>query len=661
MAKKYNRTPNTNPKKPRFSSYWVYAVILIVIIGMQFFSGGGGFQKLAPTTPSELQEFLKNGDVEEIVIITNTRQAKVFLTEEALTKDIHKDIGTNSFLPSTGKTPHYELKFGDLQNFENEIKKTKQDNNLDTIIDYDTESNLFGDLILTLLPFVLIIVIWIFIMRRMSGGGGGGAGAQIFNIGKSKARLFDEKIDTKVTFKDVAGLEGAKEEVQEIVEFLKKPEKYTSLGGKIPKGALLVGPPGTGKTLLAKAVAGEAKVPFFSLSGSDFVEMFVGVGASRVRDLFKQAKDKAPAIVFIDEIDAIGRARGKNNFTGSNDERENTLNQLLTEMDGFGTNTNVIVLAATNRADILDKALMRAGRFDRQIYVDLPDLRERKEIFEVHLRPIKVSETLDMDFLARQTPGFSGADIANVCNEAALIAARNGKKAVDRQDFLDAVDRIVGGLEKKNKIITPEEKKTIAYHEAGHATVSWMLEHAAPLVKVTIVPRGQSLGAAWYLPEERLIVRPDQMLDEMCATLGGRAAEKIIFDKISTGALSDLEKITKQARAMVTIYGLNEKIGNLTYYDSTGQSDYSFTKPYSEETALTIDKEISRIIEEQYQRAVNLLEENKDKLIELGERLLEKEVIFKDDLEKIFGKRPYEKEDMQEKEAGKEKEDVKEK
>ena len=452
-----------------------------------------------------------------------------------------------------------------------------------------------------------------------------------------------KKTDVKTTFKDVAGLEGAKEEVQEIVDFLKQPEKYTSLGGKIPKGALLVGPPGTGKTLLAKAVAGEAKVPFFSLSGSDFVEMFVGVGASRVRDLFKQAKDKSPAIIFIDEIDAIGRARGKNNFSGSNDERENTLNQLLTEMDGFGTNTNVIVLAATNRADVLDKALMRAGRFDRQIYVDLPDVRERKEIFEVHLRPIKKDDDLDTDFLSKQTPGFSGADIANVCNEAALIAARNGKKSVGRQDFLDAVDRIVGGLEKKNKIMTMDEKRAIAFHEAGHATVSWMLEHAAPLVKVTIVPRGQSLGAAWYLPEERLIIHPEQMLDEMCAALGGRAAEKVIFNRISTGALSDLEKVTKQARAMVTIYGLNDKIGNLTYYDSSGQSEYNFSKPYSEKTAELIDKEISALIESQYQRAVKLLEENKDKLTELANVLLEKEVIFKDNLQKIFGDRPFEK------------------
>ncbi len=634
---------NTPQKKPRFSSWWIYGLIAVLLIGYQFF-GGGNFATTRKTTTSELQEYLRNGDIEKILIITNTNQAKVFLSEEALAKDVHKDVADKPLFPSTGMVPQYVLDYGDLQIFQNEITEIKKENNLDTIVEFDKESNVFMELLLTILPFVLIIGIWIYLMRRMSGGAGGGAGGQIFNIGKSKAKLFDEKTDTRTSFQDVAGLEGAKEEVEEIVEFLKNPDKYTSLGGKIPKGALLVGPPGTGKTLLAKAVAGEAKVPFFSLSGSDFVEMFVGVGASRVRDLFKQAKDKSPSIIFIDEIDAIGRARGKNNFTGSNDERENTLNQLLTEMDGFGTNTNVIVLAATNRADVLDKALMRAGRFDRQIYVDLPDIRERKEIFEVHLRPIKTAETLDLDFLARQTPGFSGADIANVCNEAALIAARKEKKAVTKQDFLDAVDRIVGGLEKKNKIITPGEKKTIAYHEAGHATVSWMLEHAAPLVKVTIVPRGQSLGSAWYLPEERLIVRPEQMLDEMCATLGGRAAEKVIFNKISTGALSDLEKVTKQARAMVTIYGLNDEIGNLTYYDSSGQNEYGFTKPYSEETAQKIDEEISKIIEEQYQRAISVLDEHKDKLIALAERLLEKEVIFKEDLEKIFGKRPFESE-----------------
>jgi cell division protease FtsH len=639
MAKENNNTPQ---KKPKFSSWWIYGLIAILLIGFNFF-GSGSLTSTRKTTTSELQQYLRTGDIAKILIITNTNQAKVFLTEEALAKDVHKDVANKPFFPTTAEIPQYVLDYGDLQIFQNEITELKKENSLNTIVEFDKESNVIMDLLITIIPFILIIGIWIYLMRRMSGGGAGGAGGQIFNIGKSKAKLFDEKTDTRTSFKDVAGLEGAKEEIEEIVEFLRNPDKYTSLGGKIPKGALLVGPPGTGKTLLAKAVAGEAKVPFFSLSGSDFVEMFVGVGASRVRDLFKQAKDKAPAIIFIDEIDAIGRARGKNNFTGSNDERENTLNQLLTEMDGFGTNTNVIVLAATNRADVLDKALMRAGRFDRQIYVDLPDIRERKEIFEVHLRPIKTAETLDLDFLARQTPGFSGADIANVCNEAALIAARKERKAVGKQDFLDAVDRIVGGLEKKNKIITQDEKKTIAYHEAGHATVSWMLEHAAPLVKVTIVPRGQSLGSAWYLPEERLIVRTEQMKDEMCATLGGRAAEKVIFNKISTGALSDLEKVTKQARAMVTIYGLNDAIGNLTYYDSSGQNEYGFTKPYSEGTAQTIDKEISKLIEAQYARAIDVLKKNKDKLTELAERLLEKEVIFKEDLEKIFGKRPFEK------------------
>lgn len=634
-----NENKKPEVKKPKFNSYWIYIGLFLLIIGFQFF-GGNSFSQPKKTTQTQFEEFLIAGDVKEIKIV-NRRTIKVFLTDEAKNKEVHSKNKGGGFLNPGADDPNYEFEIGDLQNFENTFKQLIRDNDLATGYENDTEENLFGDILLTLLPFVVIIGIWIFIMRRMSSGGGGGAGGQIFNIGKSKAKLFDEKTDVKTSFKDVAGLEGAKEEVQEIVDFLKHPAKYTSLGGKIPKGALLVGPPGTGKTLLARAVAGEAKVPFFSLSGSDFVEMFVGVGASRVRDLFKQAKEKSPSIIFIDEIDAIGRARGKNNFSGSNDERENTLNQLLTEMDGFGTNTNVIVVAATNRADVLDKALMRAGRFDRQIYVDLPDVRERKEIFEVHLRPIKIDDSLDTDFLAKQTPGFSGADIANVCNEAALIAARNEKKFVDKQDFLDAVDRIVGGLEKKNKIVTPEEKKAVAFHEAGHATVSWMLEHAAPLVKVTIVPRGQSLGAAWYLPEERLIVRPNQMLDEMCATMGGRAAEKVIFGEISTGALSDLEKVTKQARAMVTIYGLNEKIGNLTYYDSSGQTDYNFSKPYSEKTAEMIDKEISNIIEVQYQRAIKLLEKNKDKLTELANELLEKEVIFKESLERIFGKRPY--------------------
>ncbi|GAA3785150.1 MULTISPECIES: ATP-dependent zinc metalloprotease FtsH [Corallibacter] len=642
-----NNKKNPKNKKPKFSPYWIYGGVIAIFLAMQLFNGSS-FQDAKPTTPSQFMEYLKSGDVEKVEIV-NRREAKVYLTKEAQEKEIHKKSKPTSILPSATRLPNYKFEFGDLQNFEDEISDVVSSENLSPKpkIEYKTEQNLWGDFLIGLLPFILLIGVWIFIMRRMSSGGGGGAGGQIFNIGKSRAKLFDENTEVKTTFKDVAGLEGAKEEVQEIVDFLKNPDKYTSLGGKIPKGALLVGSPGTGKTLLAKAVAGEAKVPFFSLSGSDFVEMFVGVGASRVRDLFKQAKEKSPSIIFIDEIDAIGRARGKSNFSGSNDERENTLNQLLTEMDGFGTNTNVIVLAATNRADVLDKALMRAGRFDRQIFVDLPDVRERKEIFEVHLRPLKKSQDLDLDFLSKQTPGFSGADIANVCNEAALIAARNGKKEVDKQDFLDAVDRIIGGLEKKNKIVTPDEKKAIAYHEAGHATVSWMLEHAAPLVKVTIVPRGRSLGAAWYLPEERLIVRPEQMLDEMCAALGGRAAEKVMFNKISTGALSDLEKVTKQARAMVTVYGLSDKIGNLTYYDSSGESEYGFTKPYSEQTAELIDKEISDIIEKQYARAIKLLEDNKDKLIELAEVLLEKEVIFKDNLEKIFGERSFNKEERE--------------
>ena len=628
------------PKNTKFNAYWIYGIAIVLFLAFNVFSGGLGDSSGASTTPSQFFKFLRNGDVKKVEIV-NKREALVYLTTKASNKDIHKKTQKEQLFPSAAGGPSYQFEFGDVQLFQKQLEDTIQQDDLDTELDFKTETNAWGDILSSLIPFILIIGVWIFIMRRMSGGGGGGPGGQIFNIGKSKAKLFDEKLETKTTFQDVAGLEGAKEEIQEIVDFLKHPDKYTALGGKIPKGALLVGPPGTGKTLLAKAVAGEAKAPFFSLSGSDFVEMFVGVGASRVRDLFKQAKEKSPSIIFIDEIDAIGRARGKNNMSGSNDERENTLNQLLTEMDGFGTNTNVIVLAATNRADVLDKALMRAGRFDRQIYVDLPDIRERKEIFEVHLKPLKKAKDLDTDFLSKQTPGFSGADIANVCNEAALIAARNNKKAVEKQDFLDAVDRIIGGLEKKNKIITPSEKRAVAFHEAGHATVSWMLEHAAPLVKVTIVPRGRSLGAAWYLPEERLIVRPEQMLDEMCAALGGRAAEKVIFDKISTGALSDLEKVTKQARAMVTVYGLSDKIGNLTYYDSSGENDYGFSKPYSERTAELIDQEISRIIETQYDRAIKLLEENKDKLTELAEVLLKKEVIFKDNLETIFGKRPF--------------------
>jgi len=624
----------------KFSPWMSIGLVIVIFLTINLFTTGFDLSNPAPTTISKFYQYLDKNQVEKVVF-TNTK-ATVYLKKAALTDKAHDKVKNDVLGKLNTKGPHYFFEIGDLKTFQENLQKASKEGK---ISDYEKEpESIWGDVISLLLPIILLGALWIFMMRRMSGGSGGGGG-QIFSIGKSKAKLFDEKNDTRVTFENVAGLEGAKEEIQEIVEFLKNPEKYTSIGGKIPKGALLVGPPGTGKTLLAKAVAGEAKVPFFSLSGSDFVEMFVGVGASRVRDLFKQAKEKSPAIIFIDEIDAVGRARGKNNMTGANDERENTLNQLLTEMDGFGTNSNVIVLAATNRADVLDKALLRAGRFDRQIYVDLPDIRERKEIFEVHLKPLKKSEELDTEFLAKQTPGFSGADIANVCNEAALIAARNDKKAVDKQDFLDAVDRIVGGLEKKNKIVTPAEKRAIAIHEAGHATVSWMLEHAAPLVKVTIVPRGQSLGAAWYLPEERLIVRPDQMLDEMCATMGGRAAEKVIFNEISTGALSDLEKVTRQARAMVTIYGLNDKLGNITYYDSTGQSDYNFSKPYSEETAKVIDTEISKLIEEQYQRAIHILETNKEKLTQLADILIEKEVIFKDDLETIFGKRPFDKEE----------------
>ena len=639
---------NKKNNKSKINIYWFYASIVFFIISIGLLGGDSGIQNIQQTDISSFENYLRNGDIEKVAII-NQRYARITLNENALEKDIHRRVKSKNFLGQENITgPHYQFEIGTPELFETKLQQIKEIEGLNFSVEFITMENRWLDVLLGFLPIIIIIGIWIFLMRRMSGGAGG-AGGQIFNIGKSKAKLFDQNTDVKVTFKDVAGLEGAKEEVQEIVDFLKNPKKYTILGGKIPKGALLVGAPGTGKTLLAKAVAGEAKVPFFSLSGSDFVEMFVGVGASRVRDLFKQAKDKSPSIIFIDEIDAIGRARGRSNMTGSNDERENTLNQLLTEMDGFGTNTNVIVVAATNRADVLDKALMRAGRFDRQIFVDLPDLNERREIFKVHLKPLKKSRALDVEFLAKQTPGFSGADIANVCNEAALIAARNNKKSVGKQDFLDAVDRIVGGLEKKNKIITKEEKNTIAFHEAGHAIVSWLLEHAAPLVKVTIVPRGQSLGAAWYLPEERLIVRTEQMLDEMCATLGGRAAEKIMFNKISTGALSDLEKVTKQARAIVSVYGLNDKIGNITYYDSNGQTDYNFTKPYSEETAKKIDEEISLIIEKQYKRACDILKKNKSKLSALASRLIEKEVIFKEDLVKILGERPYSKEEVKEK------------
>jgi len=640
MAKKNTTDKKPTPElEPKFNINWIYGAIAILFLSSMLFKSSSFTSK--NISNKEFETILQTNDVSKIVIVNKT-QAQIILKKEAFQKAIYKDLTSSPFFNSAN--PVYQMQIGDLQNFENTLKDNKAKFNLDFDVNNDSQTDLF-DTILTFAPFIFLILIWLYFMRRMSGGGAGGPGGQIFSIGKSKAKLFDQNTKVKVSFKDVAGLEGAKEEVEEIVDFLKNPDKYTSLGGKIPKGALLVGPPGTGKTLLAKAVAGEADVPFFSLSGSDFVEMFVGVGASRVRDLFKQAAVKSPSIIFIDEIDAIGRARGKNNITGGNDERENTLNQLLTEMDGFGTDTNVIVIGATNRADVLDKALMRAGRFDRQIFVDLPDLNEREAIFNVHIRPLKLAKDIDLKFLSKQTPGFSGADIANVCNEAALIAARNGSKSVAHQDFLDAVDRIVGGLEKKNKIITKKEKRTIAFHEAGHATVSWMLEHAAPLVKVTIVPRGQSLGAAWYLPEERMIVQTEQMLDEMCATLGGRASEQVVFDKISTGALNDLEKVTKQARAIVTVYGLNPKIGNLTYYDSSGQGDYSFTKPYSESTAQIIDQEIHKIIDIQYQRAIDILKEHKDQLSTLAELLLEKEVIFRDDLVQIFGERLFKEEE----------------
>jgi ATP-dependent metalloprotease FtsH len=653
-----------NKKKNPFSIYWIYALIGIALIAFQIMSSTGG--RIPVRYQSTFDQLAVQGYLEDVKLVNKVRvdfkineEGEKFIksSKDPKLKKIKEQISSGS--STKNSEPVFELDIVDAGNFESKVDelnaKIKENNELlkeqnKTLIEplefvSEEEVNYIGNILNFLLPFLILVVIWIFVMRRMTGGAGGGGGGQIFNIGKSRAQVYDKGKSTNITFKDVAGLQGAKEEIVEIVEFLKNPKRYTELGAKIPKGALLVGPPGTGKTLLAKAVAGEAKVPFFSLSGSDFVEMFVGVGASRVRDLFKQAKEKAPSIIFIDEIDAIGRARGRNNGFNSNDERENTLNQLLTEMDGFGTNSGVIILAATNRADVLDSALMRAGRFDRQIYVDMPDINERKEIFQVHLKPIKLAPGIDIDFLAKQTPGFSGADIANLCNEAALIAARKDKKFVEKQDFLDAVDRIVGGLEKKHKIITKNEKEIIAFHEAGHATISWLLEHASPLVKVTIVPRGQSLGAAWYLPEERSITTKEQILDEMCSALGGRAAEQLIFGKISTGALSDLEKITKQSYAMVSIYGLNEKIGNISYYDSQGRE--SFTKPYSEATARVIDEEVSKMIEEQYQRALNILSENKEKLQKLADKLLTTEVIFKEDLIEVFGKRPWDEEESQ--------------
>jgi len=628
-----NENNNKKPGGRPMNFYWIYAIIGVILIGMMMFQRGTEGKSISY---QEFQQMAEERLVEK-VLFRDGRLAEVTLNATGFAKKKEELEKGRTIKGFAEKDPHYFFEAPSDSEYAKEMREMA--NRYGFKVDY-TRTNEWGQQLLTWLIILgVMVVVWIVIMRRLGGGGTGGG--QIFNIGKSRAQLYDKGKGTNITFADVAGLEGAKEEIEEIVEFLKNPKKFTELGAKIPKGALLVGPPGTGKTLLAKAVAGEAQVPFFSLSGSDFVEMFVGVGASRVRDLFKQAKEKSPSIIFIDEIDAIGRARGKNANFGANDERESTLNQLLTEMDGFGTNSGVIILAATNRADILDKALLRAGRFDRQIYVDMPDMNERKAIFKVHLKPLKIDEQLDIDFLAKQTPGFSGADIANICNEAALIAARQNKKAVEKQHFLDAVDRIVGGLEKKNKIITKHEKETIAFHEAGHAIVSWLLEYASPLVKVTIVPRGQSLGAAWYLPEERQITTTEQILDEMAAALGGRAAEDVRYGKISTGALSDLEKVTKQAYAMVTIYGLNDRIGNRSYYDSRGEG--SFTKPYSEETARVIDEEVSTIIEGAYKRAVQLLSDNKDKLVRLANRLLEKEVIFKDDLEEILGKRPFEK------------------
>ncbi|MBN1338270.1 MAG: ATP-dependent zinc metalloprotease FtsH [Bacteroidales bacterium] len=636
MAEGNNKPPV--PEKPRggkpkgkFNFYWIYGLMAVIFIALQFMNWS---QPAQNTDWGDLKMMLQEQDVEKIIVI-NREEAEIFIKNDSLKKPRYEKVSSVA-----SGSPHYLFVIGSYDTFKEDVEATQKGLPDPIYLKNENRRDWSGEILGWVLPLMAIIVVWIIIMRMMSRGGAGGG--QIFNIGKSKAQLYDKETSVTVNFNDVAGLEEAKVEIKEIVDFLKNPTKYTNLGGKIPKGALLVGPPGTGKTLLAKAVAGEAQVPFFSISGSDFVEMFVGVGASRVRDLFKQAKEKAPCIIFIDEIDAIGRARGKNPITGANDERENTLNQLLTEMDGFQTNTGVIILAATNRADILDRALLRAGRFDRQIHVELPDLEERKAIFRVHTKPLKTGLSADMDFLAKQTPGFSGADIANVCNESALIAARKNKTEIEKQDFIDAIDRIIGGLEKRNKIISAHEKKVIAYHEAGHAAVSWLTEFAHPLVKVTIVPRGKALGAAWYLPEERQITTYDQMFDELTAALGGRASEEVNFGKISTGALNDLEKVTKQAFSMIAFFGLNEKVGNISYYDSTGQAEYSFTKPYSEKTAQVIDEEVYKLVDKAYKRAVEIIKMNKENVEKLAMVLLEKEVIFQEDLIAIFGQRPYE-------------------
>lgn len=643
MTEENKSNKNQKPKKPKYNIYWIYGAILIAIVAINFLDLGGSPQTIYW---DEFKKMIVEQDVKRIIVV-NKEQAEIYIKEELVQSSKYNYL-VEKGLSKSG--PHFYYNISSPEAFQTRLEDAQSDipENERILFESKNQPDILGELLGWLVPIAILVIIWIFIFRRMSGGGGG-AGGNIFSIGKSKAKVFDkEGAKIKINFNDVAGLEGAKMEVTEIVDFLKNPSKYTKLGGKIPKGALLIGPPGTGKTLLAKAVAGEAEVPFFSMSGSDFVEMFVGVGASRVRDLFSQAKQKAPCIIFIDEIDAIGRARGKNVNFNSNDERENTLNQLLTEMDGFDTNTGVIILAATNRADVLDPALLRAGRFDRQIMVELPDLHERREIFKVHLRPIKIAETLDLNFLAKQTPGFSGADIANVCNESALIAARKGKEVVEKQDFLDAVDRIIGGLEKKNKIITPGEKETIAYHEAGHAVVGWLLEHAHPLIKVTIVPRGKALGAAWYLPEERQITTEEQMFDEMCALLGGRASEQLNFGKVSTGALNDLERVTKYAYAMVSYYGMSSELGNISFFDSSGQNEYSFQKPYSERTAETIDNEVKKLVDKAYQRAYSVLSDNKEKLIKLSKLLLEREVIFTEDVENIFGKRKFANPQMEE-------------